>query len=90
MSLIDVSESKSGLFEIQQNFETVEQLIEGFTYEQSSPEAVWGPLAHGLGYIPSGITVIVGGKLTGAQVAVDATHITVTFNTPKSGTLRAR
>lgn len=86
----DVTQASNALTVIQKNFEKVELASEGFEHVQANPAQVWGPFNHGLGHVPSSVSVWVGGRLTGCQVEATSTTVTVTFNTNESGIMRCR
>ncbi|MHB8520737.1 MAG: hypothetical protein ACYDH9_08255 [Limisphaerales bacterium] len=74
----------------QENFETLDSRDGGFTFTQGTPAMQWGPVAHGLGYVPTSVTVWIGGVMAGVRIEADATNLTAKFCSNQSGTLRAR
>lgn len=58
-------------------------------FEQVSPATTWGPFTHNFGRLPDA-TVIIGGRVAGANVNVTTTTATVTLDSAQSGYLLLR
>lgn len=54
------------------------------THVQSTPAATW-TIPHGLGRVPSVVTVWIGGDLVDTDTHADATHVVLTFAAPTAG-----
>lgn len=88
--LQDIEFADNPISVAERNFEAIDAQLEGFTFTQGVAAMQWGPVAHGLGYIPTCVSVYINGMIVPAPVWADGTNITVKFAGAYSGTIRAR
>lgn len=55
-----------------------------YVHQQTTPAATW-TITHGLGRVPHGVQILIGGEEVFTDTEIDATHVVLTFPSPETG-----